>query len=48
MTNIDEGLMAKYKPLIQEFSLMDDTFMSKVFEDKECAELVLGIILEKS
>ena len=47
MANINEGLMAKYKPLIQEFSLMDDTFMSKVFEDKECAELVLSIILGK-
>ncbi|MBQ7264641.1 MAG: PD-(D/E)XK nuclease family transposase [Firmicutes bacterium] len=47
MANINEGLIAKYKPLIQEFSLMDDTFMSKVFEDKECAELVLSIILGK-
>ena len=47
MANINEGLMAKYKPLIQEFSLMDDTFMSKVFEDKECAELVLSIIIGK-
>ncbi|MBR1445371.1 MAG: PD-(D/E)XK nuclease family transposase [Firmicutes bacterium] len=47
MANVNEGLMAKYKPLIQEFSLMDDTFMSKVFEDKECAELVLRVILGK-
>ena len=47
MANFNEGLMAKYKPLIQEFSLMDDTFMSKVFEDKQCAELVLSIILGK-
>jgi len=47
MANINEGLMAKYKPLIQEFSLMDDTFMSKVFEDRQCAELVLSIILGK-
>ena len=47
MAKISEGLMAKYKPLIQEFSLMDDTFMSKVFEDKECAELVLSVIIGK-
>lgn len=26
---------------------MDDTFMSKVFEDKACAELLLKIILQK-
>ncbi|MCD7958343.1 MAG: hypothetical protein LUF89_02170 [Ruminococcus sp.] len=26
---------------------MDDTFMSKVFEDKACAELLLQIILQK-
>ena len=30
---------------IKQFRLMDDTFMSKVFEDKECAELLLRVIL---
>lgn len=29
---------------IKQFRLMDDTFMSKVFEDKECAELLLRVI----
>ena len=32
---------------IRNFRLMDDDFMVKVFEDKECTELVLRIILEK-
>lgn len=32
---------------IKQFRLMDDTFMSKVFEDKECAELLLRVILNK-
>ena len=32
---------------IKQFRLMDDTFMSKVFEDKKCAELLLRIILNK-
>lgn len=32
---------------IQRFCLMDDTFMSKVFEDKACAELLLKVILKK-
>lgn len=32
---------------IQKFCLMDDDFMSKVFEDKGCAGLLLRIILEK-
>ena len=31
--------------LIKNFRLIDDTFMSKVFEDKACAELLLRIIL---
>ena len=31
--------------IIKNFRLMDDTFMSKVFEDKACAELLLRIIL---
>lgn len=36
-----------YIEKIQKFCLMDDTFMSKVFEDKACAELLLRIILKK-
>lgn len=28
--------------------LLDDDFMSKVFEDKSCAELLLQIILNRS
>ena len=31
--------------IIHNFRLMDDTFMTKVFEDKECAELLLRIVL---
>ena len=30
--------------IIENFRLMDDTFMSKVFEDKACAELLLRVI----
>lgn len=37
----------KYQSKIQKFCLMDDTFMSKVFEDKRCTELVLRIILNR-
>lgn len=36
-----------YIEKIQKFCLMDDTFMSKVFEDKTCAELLLKVILKK-
>lgn len=32
---------------IQNFRLMDDDFMSKVFEDPSCAQLLLQIILER-
>ena len=32
---------------IRNFRLMDDDFMSKVFEDPSCAELLLQIILER-
>jgi len=37
----------KYLKNIKRFVLMDDTFMRKVFEDKECAELLLRIILNR-
>ncbi len=40
-------LRDKYLKSIQRFVLMDDTFMRKVFEDKECAELLLRIILNR-
>lgn len=33
--------------IIRNLRLIDDTFMSKVFEDKECAELLLRIILNR-
>lgn len=42
-----ENLAELYRDKIDRFCLMDDTFMSKVFEDKECAELLVRIILEK-
>lgn len=32
---------------IRDLRLMDDDFMSKVFEDKECAEFLLKIILDR-
>ena len=32
---------------ICDLRLMDDDFMSKVFEDKECAEFLLKIILDR-
>ena len=32
---------------LREFRLLDDDFMSKVFEDKKCAELLLQIILDR-
>ena len=39
--------MNKYTKEIQQFTLMDDTFMSVVFDDKECAEILLSVILGK-
>ncbi len=42
-----KALRDKYIKNIQRFVLMDDTFMRKVFEDKECAELLLRIILNR-
>lgn len=32
---------------LRKFCLMDDEFMTKVFEDKACAELLLRIILDR-
>jgi predicted transposase/invertase (TIGR01784 family) len=39
---------SKYIKLLQGFRLLDDDFMSKVFEDKECAQLLLHIILDRT
>lgn len=33
---------------LKQFCLLDDDFMSKVFEDKECTELLLRIILNRT
>ncbi len=44
-TNIAPERRAELLEIIRNFRLMDDTFMSKVFEDKECAELLLRVIL---
>lgn len=41
-----EELHNKYYKAIQRFTLMSDTFMSVVFKDKDCAELLLKIILK--
>lgn len=38
----------EYLKSIKRFVLMDDTFMSKVFEDKSCAELLLSVILNRN
>ena len=32
---------------LRGFRLLDDDFMSKVFEDKACSEFLLKIVLEK-
>lgn len=37
----------QYLEVIRNFCLMDDDFMSKVFEDHECAQLLLNIILDR-
>ena len=36
-----------YKRQLRGFRLLDDDFMSKVFEDKACSQFLLQIILEK-
>ena len=52
MSNTEETLYfeQKYKEDLQHlrgFRLLDDDFMSKVFEDKACTEFLLQIILQK-
>ncbi len=43
-----EEFRKKYADKIQDFILMDDTFLNAVFNDKKCAEILLSIILEKN
>lgn len=52
MNNTEETLNfeQKHKEDLQRlrgFRLLDDDFMSKVFEDKACAEFLLQIILQR-
>lgn len=35
----------KFYPLIQKFRLMDDTFMSQVFQNRECTQFLIRAIL---
>ena len=44
-SDINAENRAEILNIIENFRLMDDTFMSKVFEDKECSELLLRVIL---
>ncbi len=48
MDNGFEKRKAEYMEKIRGFRLIDDTFMSKVFEDKKCAEFLLHILLERN
>ena len=44
----EEARHARYREIIQSFTLMDDVFMTAVFQDSlPCVDLVLQIILEK-
>lgn len=46
--NITDNMQKEFLEKIKEFRLLDDDFMSKVFEDDyECIELLLHIIMEK-
>lgn len=44
VSNLDKRRQEQLKEL-KEFTLLDDTFMTKVFEDKECTEVLLRAIL---
>ena len=46
-SDINAENRAEILNIIENFRLMDDTFMSKVFEDKACAELLLRVILNR-
>ena len=47
ITNLQE-FNAAFLKCIEDFRLLDDDFMSKVFEDPKCAEVLLQIILERT
>ena len=47
LDNVSEEQMRDYEARIAHFTLMDDTFMAKVFEDKACVEYLLKVILKK-
>ena len=47
LDNVSEEQMRDYEARIARFTLMDDTFMAKVFEDKACVEYLLKVILKK-
>lgn len=47
LDNVSEKQMRDYEARIARFTLMDDTFMAKVFEDKACVEYLLKVILKK-
>ncbi len=44
-------LVSRFNPeivnIVKDFRLIDDDFMTAVFEDKECTELLLKIVLER-
>ena len=42
---ISEELRAEQLEIIKQFRLIDDTFMTVVFQDKKCAEILLNVIL---
>lgn len=43
-----EELLHKYDEKIQQFCLMDNSFMSVVFQDKKCTEILICTILKKN
>ena len=46
--NIQEGIeerYQRYRKILKNFTIMDDTFMRNVFKKRECVETVLRIIL---
>ena len=48
MLDTEEARRARYREIIQSLTLMDDIFMTAVFQDSlPCVDLVLQIILEK-
>ena len=46
--NMEEARRERYKEIIQSFTLLDDVFMTAVFQDSlPCVDLVLQIILDR-